>query len=217
MKNNYTHILFDLDGTLTDSGEGIVNSVYYSLLKYNIKVADRAELCKFVGPPLAESYQKFFGFSKEESIKAVEYYREYYREKGIFENKVYDGVPKLLKSLSGAGKTLVLATSKPHIFAEKILKHFNLLKYFSYISGAELSGERTKKDEVIKYALKEFPQIPLENIIMVGDREHDIIGANACKIDSAGVLYGYGALEEFKSNNATYIAKDVGDLLTYLL
>lgn len=208
----YDVILFDLDGTLTDSALGITNSAAYSLKKYGIEVADRTELYKFVGPPLHESFEKFYGFSPEEAKQAVEYYREYYREKGIFENVVYDGIEPLLKAISDSGKTLVVATSKPELFAKRILEYFDLAKYFTYIAGANMDGTRTKKDEVIAYALQNCRISDRAKVVMVGDREHDILGAGKVGIDSLGVLFGYGDYEELKNAGATYIAETVEDI-----
>lgn len=141
----YTTVLFDLDGTITDSGAGILNSVTYVLKKYNINIEDKAELNKFVGPPLHDSFINFCGFSPEESVKAVEYYREYYREKGIYENELYDGVVAMLQELSDAGKKIILATSKPEVFATEILRYFSIDKYFDFIGGATMDGVRSKK------------------------------------------------------------------------
>lgn len=211
----YNTILFDLDGTLTDPGIGITNSVAYALNKYNIQVKDRSELYKFIGPPLHESFENFYGFSKEEALKAVEYYREYYKDKGIFENYVYEGIKELLKELKAAGKTLVLATSKPEIFAKQILEHFQLESYFTYIAGSNLDGSRTKKDEVIRYALDSCnisTKDQMAQTIMIGDRKHDALGAGKVGIDSIGVLFGYGSSEELKEAGATYIAKNVDSL-----
>ncbi|MDF2686188.1 MAG: hypothetical protein K0S55_1369, partial [Clostridia bacterium] len=127
----YNYILFDLDGTIIDSAIGITNSVMYALKKYNIEITDRTELYKFIGPPLWDSFKAYNGFSKEEALKAVEYFREYYLNKGIFENYVYEGFEDLLKLLLHNGKKLIVATSKAEVFAKQILKHFNLEKYFT--------------------------------------------------------------------------------------
>lgn len=202
----YDNILFDLDGTLIDSGPGITNSVAYSLKKYGIEVLDRTELYKFIGPPLHESYEKFYGFSKEKAMEAVEYYREYYRKKGIFENLVYEGIEDLLQKLYDAGKNLTVATSKPEVFAVQILENFNLAGYFTYIAGANLDGTRTDKKEVISYALKACKAADLSKTVMIGDREHDILGAKQAGIASIGVLFGYGSYEELKTAGADYIA-----------
>lgn len=208
----YDVILFDLDGTLTDSGLGITNSAAYSLKKYGIEITDRAELYKFVGPPLHESYEKYYGFSPEEAKKAVEYYREYYRDKGIFENVVYEGIEELLKAIYNSGKTMIVATSKPEEFAKRILEYFDISKYFSCIAGSKMDGTRTKKDEVIFYALEKGKVSDLSKVLMIGDREHDMIGAQKVGIDSLGVLFGYGNYEELKNAGATYIAETVKDI-----
>lgn len=213
----YEYILFDLDGTITDSGIGIVNSVLYALKKYDIEVSNRSELYKFVGPPLADSFENYYGLSKEEAKKAVEYYREYYREKGIFENLVYDGLEYLLKTLKDNNKTLIVATSKPQVFAKQILEHFNIAKYFTYIAGSNLDGTRIKKGEVIKYALESCNIIDLSKAIMVGDREHDIIGAKQVGINSIGVLYGYGDRNELEKAGANFIVDTVIDIEKVLL
>ncbi len=210
---SYNVILFDLDGTLTDPGLGITNSVMHALKKYGIEVADRSELYKFIGPPLTESFEKYYGFSSEGAKQAVEDYREYYRDKGLYENTVYDGVEALLKTLSEKGKTLIVATSKPEIFAKEVLRHFELDKYFKYIAGGNLDGTRTVKAEVIEYALKTCGIKADENVVMVGDRMHDIIGAKTVGIDSIGVLFGYGSREELENAGATYIAETVEDII----
>ena len=149
----YKYILFDLDGTLTDPARGITNSVTYALNKFGIDVADKTELYKFIGPPLTDSFEKYYGFSSDEAITAVEYYREYFKPKGIYENEIYQGVPELLKALKENGKTVILATSKPEIFAIEILKYFKLDSYFDFVAGATLDKSRTKKGDVIAYAL----------------------------------------------------------------
>lgn len=213
----YDVILFDLDGTLTDPAIGITNSVMHSLAKYGIEVADRAELYKFIGPPLHESYEKFYGFSSAEALQAVEHYREYYKVKGIYENLVYDGIEDMLIKLNESGKKVILATSKPEIFAREILRYFGLDKYFYYAAGANLDGSRTDKAEVISYALEAGGVSDKSAVVMVGDREHDIIGAKKNGIDSIGVLFGYGNREELENAGATYIAKTVCDIEKLIL
>lgn len=212
LMKKYDVVLFDLDGTLTDPAVGITNSVMHALKKYGITVEDRTELYKFIGPPLHESFEKFYGFSREEALRAVEYYREYYRDKGIFENIVYDGVEDMLKNLCESGKKIILATSKPEVFAREILCHFNLDKYFFYAAGANLDGTRTDKAQVIEYALREGGVTDKSTAVMVGDREHDIIGANKNGIDSIGVLFGYGSREELETAGATHIAEKVEEV-----
>ena len=208
----YEYILFDLDGTLTDSGIGITNSVMYALEKYGIEVSDRRELNKFIGPPLWNSFEDYYGFSKEEAKTAVEYYREYYREKGIFENLVYDGFEDLLKTLKDNNMILIVATSKSEVFAKQILEHFGIAKYFDYVAGSELDGTRVKKYEVIKYALESCNITELSKAIMIGDREHDIIGAKAVGIDSIGVVFGYGDKSELEKAGADFIVETVADI-----
>lgn len=213
---SYQNILFDLDGTLTDSSLGITNSVAYALEKYSIEVQDKAELLKFIGPPLAESFEVYCGFSKDDANRAVAYYREYYRDKGLFENAVYDGIKDLLDDLSTHGKTMLVATSKPEVFARQILEHFQLSDYFSYIAGSLLDGTRVKKSDVIAYALTSAALDDKASTIMIGDREHDILGAHRVGIDSIGVLFGYGDRAELETAQATYIAERVSDIRKFL-
>lgn len=208
---NYNPILFDLDGTLSDTGEGIINSVVYALNKYDIKVEDKRELFEFVGPPLHKSFENFYGFSPEKAQQAVEYYREYYAVKGIYENTVYSGIYSLLERLKADGKTLAVATSKPEKFAKIVIESNNMSKYFSVVAGANLDGSRTKKADVIKYALNRL-NAPNAVPVIVGDRCYDVVGAKEAGIDSIGVLYGYGSIEEMKESQATYIAKTTEDI-----
>ena len=207
--DKYSVILFDLDGTITDPGMGITNSVAHALKKYGITVEDRAELYKFIGPPLHESFEKFYGLN---GLQAVEDYREYYRDRGIYENLVYGGVEEMLKKLNAAGKKVILATSKPEIFAREVLRYFNLTDYFYYAAGANLDGTLTDKAEVIAYALKEGGVTDKSTVVMIGDREHDIIGAKKNGVDSIGVLYGYGNREELESAGADCIVATVEEL-----
>ena len=212
----YEYVLFDLDGTLTDPGLGITNSVAYALKRWNIEVADRTSLYKFIGPPLQDSFAKYYGFSQEDALRAVEVYREYFREKGLYENEVYPGVKDMLKALRNQGKTLIVATSKPEAFAIKILKHFKLDGYFTVIAGATMDSSRSKKGDVIAYALKEAGVADKSRAVMVGDREHDIFGAQENGLDAIGVLFGYGDREEMEKAGATYIAPTVEDILKYI-
>ncbi len=213
----FKYILFDLDGTLTDSGPGIMNSVIYALERFNIKVADRNTLRPFIGPPLTDSFQRFMGSSREEAEKAVAYYREYYTDKGMFENTVYDGVPRLLETLLKQDMHLILTTSKPEVYAKQIMEHFDLARYFEMIAGSCLDGTRGKKAEVIRYALENRAITDLSKTIIVGDREHDVMGAKATGISSLGVLYGYGDREELEHAGADYIAETVADIGKILL
>ena len=212
----YDIILFDLDGTLTDPGIGITNSVAHALAHWNIEVKDRAELYKFIGPPLSDSFMRYYGFSEEDAIHAIAVYREYFSVKGLYENEVYPGIPELLSALKAAGKTVVLATSKPEGFAVEILRHFGLYDYFDIIAGASMDESRNKKADVIAYAISQMKNPDLSRMIMIGDREHDILGAKQIGIDSIGVLYGYGDRAEHEKAGATYIAEQVKDILPML-
>lgn len=208
MMMKYQVVLFDLDGTLTDPGEGITNSVMYSLKKYGINVPDRTSLYKFIGPPLHESYENYYSFSREQAMEAVGFYREYYGEKGILENLVYDGIEKMLISLREKGVLCLVATSKPEKYARQILEHFELIDYFHFVAGANMDGTRTDKAEVIAYALEQVPeQYDRSEILMVGDRSHDIEGARKNRLDSAGVLFGYGSEQELKEAGADYLVE----------
>lgn len=216
-KKDYEYILFDLDGTLTDPKEGITKSVAYALESFGIHVEDLDSLCKFIGPPLKESFMVYYELDDAQGDQAVEKYRERFAVTGLFENKVYPGIREMLELLKEQGKTLLVATSKPSIYARQILEHFDLMKYFTFLSGSELDGTRVDKAEVITYALQENKIQDLSKVIMIGDREHDIIGANKNGIDSIGVLYGYGGREEFEKNHASYVAKQVEELKEILL
>lgn len=204
----YKYILFDLDGTLTDSSPGITNSVAYALDKFGIAEYDRNDLRKFIGPPLVNSFMEFYGFDEDKALLGVEYYREYFRDRGIFENSVYEGVIPVLNMLKDDGKILVLATSKPEEFALQILEHFGLAEYFDYVVGASMDGSLCKKSEIIRVAFERagIDKDKLAETVMVGDRKHDIEGAAINGIDSIGVLYGFGSLEELTDAGATYIA-----------
>lgn len=211
----YTTVLFDLDGTLTNPGLGITNSVAYALKKYGIDVKDRTELYKFIGPPLLNSFQDYYGFSEEQAVQAVEYYREYYQKTGIYENYVYEGIPELLKELKAEGITLLVATSKPEPFARLIMEHYHLADYFTYIAGATMDNKtRVKKADVIRYAMQNCEAEDKKKLVMVGDRKHDILGAKEVGMDFIGVLFGYGDREELEQAGATYIAETVEAIRT---
>lgn len=206
------YLFFDLDGTLTDSSEGITKGVKYSLAKFGIQEEKPEVLLKFIGPPLKDSFMKYYNFSEEETKKAVIYYREYYQDTGLFENKVYPGMEDVLIALKQAGKKLVVATSKPEEYAKRILEHFGLSDYFDYIAGAGLDGSRIKKAEVIAYAMENCDITDKEEVLMIGDREHDVLGAAQVGISCMGVLYGFGSRQELELAGAAYIAESVADI-----
>ena len=214
---DFRYILFDLDGTLTDSAPGITASVKYSLKKSGEPVPDYSVLCKFIGPPLLYGFMSFCGMSNERAEKAVEYYREYYGVKGIFESELYPGVKELLAKLCAAGKKIILATSKPEVFAVKILEHFCISDYFYFTAGATLDKTRTEKADVIAYALKSAGVTDRRKAVMVGDLFHDIDGAKANGIRSVGVLYGFGSRKELENAGADFIAMDTNELYRILL
>ena len=212
----YNILLFDLDGTLTDPGEGITNSVAYALGKFGIEVTDKTTLYNFIGPPLVDSFMKYYDFNKEDALLAVDYYREYFGVTGIFENRVFDGIPELLDTIKKTGRIIALAPSKPEQYATRILDHFDLSQYFDFIGGATMDETRSKKADVIEYTLKQLNVTDKSNVVMVGDRHHDIDGANQNCLDSIGVLFGYGDREELETAGATYIAKTVNDILKFI-
>ena len=231
----YEVILFDLDGTVTDPGEGITNSVIYALDKFDIKVEDRSQLYKFIGPPLRDSFAEFYHFDEAKCEQAVAYYREYYKDRGIYENKLYDGMEQLLKDIKESGRKIALATSKPEPFAKQILQYFHIDSYFDVIAGSTLDNTRSSKEEVIAYALKECGVADFRNmmditafilkyrgmkdlsqVVMIGDRKYDILGAKKMGIDSIGVLFGYGEEKELRDAGATHIAARVEDIFGLL-
>lgn len=212
----YKYIFFDLDGTLTDPQEGITNCVRYALEYYGINETDYSKLMRFIGPPLVYSFQEYYGFDKIKALEAVEKYRERFSSIGLFENKVYDGIYELLQTLTDSGHLLVLATSKPRVFAEKIMAKYRLRPYFKMISGSELDGTRNDKNEVIEYAIEKLG-CPRDKIIMVGDRKHDILGAKKCGVASCGVRFGYAEENELENAGADYIADTLDELLPILM
>ncbi|MFR5876899.1 MAG: HAD family hydrolase [Eubacterium sp.] len=208
----YKYILFDLDGTLTDSQEGIINSIKYALKKFDIIETDFYKLKKFLGPPLIDSFKIYYDFSDEAANEAVSFYREYFNSKGIYENKIYNGIIDLLEKLCDYGCKLIVATSKPEPFTFKILDYFDLLKYFTFVAGSNMDNTRKDKEEIIKYVLKNCDINDLSETVMIGDRKHDIIGAGKAGIDSIGVLYGYGNVKELNEAGATHIAVNTDEI-----
>ena len=204
-------ILFDLDGTLTDPFLGITRSVAYSLKSFGIEVDDLETLKPFIGPPLDVSFREYYHMDEAQSWKAVEKYREYFSKKGLFENKVYEGMEDFLQSLLNMDMKLYVCTSKPEVFAKEILDHFSLTPYFTGIYGATLDGSLKNKGDVIAHCIKQ-EQLNIQDCMMVGDRQHDIVGAHQNQIPCIGVLYDYGSLEEFQEYHCDYIAKDLIEL-----
>lgn len=208
-------ILFDLDGTLTDSQEGIINAVSYALEDMGVHM-ERGEMRKFIGPPLLESLPEFCGFDLRQSEAAIEKFREYYHARGWLENAPFPGIPELLQDLRAAGLQLMVATSKPEDMAVRVLEHFGLADYFACICGAPRSApDSARKADVVRRALS-WAEDPSQ-AIMVGDRRHDVVGAHEAGLPCIGVLYGYGSRKEFEDASAEFIAEDMAALRHLLL
>ncbi|MGD6960871.1 HAD family hydrolase [Fictibacillus phosphorivorans] len=214
---NYEYILFDLDGTLSDPKIGITKSVQFALRRMGITEENLDHLESFIGPPLQQSFQEFYSFNETQIRTAITYYRERFKDIGMYENTLYEHIPSLLQELSDNGLTVVVATSKPTVFAEEILKYFNIYHYFDLIVGSNLNGTRTSKTEIIQHILHHYIDQPKETFIMIGDRKHDIIGAHNTGIDSIGVTYGYGSMEELTNAKPTSIVKTVSELREVIL
>ena len=209
MEKNF--ILYDLDGTLTDPKVGITKSIEYALAHFGIYVENLNELTKFIGPPLRDTFREHYSFSDSDVKVAVDKFQEYFAEQGLYENIIYDGIAEMLRAQYEDGRKIVLATSKPQVFAHKVLEQFEIDKYFELIVGSELSGERSDKAEVIKYAVDTLAINP-RDAIMIGDRKYDVIGSRAHGIDSIGVLYGYSSKGELREAGANYIVETVEEL-----
>ena len=202
------YFLLDLDGTIADNGEGILKSAQYALDAFGIHNQPEAKLRQFVGPPLDESFRELYGFSQEQALEAVKKYRERYRVKGVYENKLYPGVARLVKTLSQRG-SVCLATSKPEVFARKILEMQGILPDFQVVVGAELDGTRTNKAEVIQAVLEQLGAPPKSQAVMIGDRKHVILGAKAVGLESIGVEYGFAPEGELQAAGADWIVPTV--------
>ncbi len=209
----YQYYFFDLDGTLIDSERGITNSVRQVLEEYHIKEYDKEILRKFIGPPLGESFQAYFGFSTEEIEGLTACYRKYYSAGGMYEAEVYGGIETLLKALKKEGKILAVATSKPEYFARKILERFGLAKYFDCIAGATMDGSRSSKNDVLSYAMSQCKIEEKAWAVMIGDREQDIFGARKNGLESIGVLFGFGSRAELEEAGADYIVNTPEEII----
>ncbi len=210
------HLLFDLDGTISDSQEGIKNAIEYMLSQYDIKIEDRESLRGWLGPPLRDSLQKYHGICDEMATEAIKHFRVYYDKQGYCENKVYHGMEDLLKELQKHGYQLYVATSKPEIAAKRILQMFQLDQYFTFIGGASLDDKRSTKAEVIAHVLNNNRIDNLSEAVMIGDREHDVLGGKEMGIESIGVLYGYGDREELEQAGADHIVEQPLEVLDIL-
>ena len=211
------YLLFDLDGTLTDPKEGITKSVRHALEHFGIHVKELEQLTPFIGPPLTDSFESFYGFTHEQALEGVRVYREYFSVQGWRENREYAGIREMLEALKRAGLSLFVATSKPEVYAKRILDYFSMTEYFDFVGGADLEGKRVRKADVIRYLLEKEKITDVSQAVMIGDRKHDILGAKEVGMDSIGVLYGYGSREELTEAGAGYIAETVEALEDYLL
>lgn len=208
----YRYLLFDLDGTLTNPGEGITRCVEYALQHFGIVVNDLRDLYPFIGPPLNDSFKEFYHFTEEQAKEASLKYHERFADTGIYENQTYEGIVDFLERAKQQGYQMMLATSKPDVFASKILDHFHLTDYFSFVGGSGLDGSRHSKADVIAYVLSENQITDLSKVVMIGDRKHDILGAKQMGVDSIGVLYGYGDQKELEEAGANYIVGSINEL-----
>lgn len=212
---DFQSIFFDLDGTLTDSAPGITNAIIYARKKWGLPTGPPADYYKFIGPPMPQSFQDYWGFSRPDAERFLADYREYFMEKGLFENSVYDGIPALLQSLKDQGRRLFIATTKPTESSLRIAERFGLTPYFELISGSNPERDNTKAD-VIAYA-RDRCQVDMSSAVMVGDRRHDVEGARACGIDCIGVTYGFGSRQELEEAGAKWIADSIFSLAALLL
>ncbi len=213
---DYKVIAFDLDGTLTDPKRGLTSAFAYGLKKMGVKFGNVGELQKFIGPPLRDSFQSEYGLSEHDANEALRLFREYFGVYGWWDNELYSGIPELLAELKAAGKTVVLATSKPEVYSSKILKLFGIDGYFDFAEGASFDSSREKKCDVLEYALSKVGA-DKSTAILIGDTRFDIEGANICGIDSLGVTYGYGREDELCREGATYVASTVAEVREILL
>lgn len=214
--SNYTTIVFDLDGTLSNSGEGITKSVQYAIAKMGIEEDNLDNLKHFVGPPMVAQYMKTYDMTLEEAQETLKYYRERYTPIGLYETEIYPGVKELLSELKDEGYTLAVATSKPQEMAEEVLRYLEIFEYFDCIVGAQLHGPRQSKKKVLEFLFEKLGGVKLDEVLMVGDTFYDIQGANEVGIDSVGVSYGYGVVSEMKEAGAKAIVADVDELRTFI-
>ena len=208
-------VLFDLDGTITDSSEGIVNSIKYALSRLGFPEEPTEKIKQFIGPPLQQTFKINYGITDYQN--AVTIYREYYAEKGIYENRLYDGIVAVLDQLKNEGYTIGLATGKPTYYSHIILKHFKIDHYFNAVVGSNMDGTRGEKPEIIRDVLAELNyDKELHEVVMIGDRKHDVHGAHHHQIKCIGVTYGYAEGDELIKAGAAHIVHHPSELLALL-
>ncbi|EWM52733.1 HAD hydrolase-like protein [Ruminococcus flavefaciens] len=211
---DFDTLLFDLDGTLTDSTEGIIKCLVHALERMGYEVP--GDMNKFLGPPLYRSFAEFCGMDSEQVNEAVRIFRERYSAVGLFENRVYDGIPEMLDRLAKGGKRIMVATSKPEVYAVRIFDRFGLSPFFEIVGGANINGTRNDKDEVIEYVLEKAGISDRSKVLMIGDRKQDVLGAHKTGLKCMGILWGFGSLEELTEAGADYIAgtpEEAADML----
>jgi phosphoglycolate phosphatase len=206
-----------LDGTLIDPVEGITNGICFALNYFDIEPPEIEGLYKFIGPPIRDSFRDFYNMSEEDAETAVAKYREYFEDKGVYENFLYEGILELLEGLKAKEIKMALATSKPSYYAEKILVNLGIRDYFEMVAGCELDGTRSHKNELIAYAQEVTGHKNNNSQIMIGDRKYDIIGAKQIGIDSIGVTWGYGSAAELSAENPSKIADTPKDLYNIIM
>ncbi|MGN0915047.1 MAG: HAD hydrolase-like protein [Succinivibrio sp.] len=212
------YLLFDLDGTLTESGIGIVRCVRHALEHFGIEEKSDEKLKQFIGPPLYDSFVTVYGMSHDDALKAVDVYRERYRDIGIFENAPYPGIIKVLTELKNHGYIMAVASSKPEIFVNRILEHFSLSSFFTVVTGATMDGSIGAKKDVIKLCLDRLSGCDIkEDSLMIGDKSHDVIGAHENSLKCIGCLWGYGSRKELEDCNCDYIVSSITELYTTLM
>ena len=212
----YDVVIFDLDGTVSNPEKGITESFRYALSHLNVKIPSQQTLRTFIGPPLWETFSEKYEFNKSKTGEAVRFWREYFTDKGIYENKLYDGMEELLQKLVDRGLKIAIATTKPQVFADRVVRHFKIDNLFSLVVGSDLDGGRSDKSTLISEVLSSR-NVSGGRAVMVGDRAADIEGAQSCGIDSIGVAYGFGSEEELKNAGATKVVLTVTDLARLLL
>lgn len=217
----YRYILFDLDGTLTDPKEGITKSVQHALKYFGIHVEDPDDLVSFIGPPLIDAFMEYCGMSREDALTALKVYRERFSTVGLYENRVYDGVPQMLRELRSAGKILLVASSKPEPYVRRILDYFGMTDAFDEIIGGSMDEKRSGKPDIIREALRRMEGLGWDgnrrDVLMAGDRRHDIEGAKANELDSLGLYSGFGEDGELERAGADYIVHSVEEMRTFLI
>jgi phosphoglycolate phosphatase len=209
------NILFDLDGTIIEPQEGIVNSLIYAFDKMGMQQPNRSELTKFIGPPLIDSFKMRYGLDQEKADQAVAFFREFFSVKGVLQNTLYDGVAQLLETLHKQGVRLFVATSKPTVYADQILTHFDLHQHFEAVIGSNLDNTRKDKTEIIKYVLDTYALDPTETL-MIGDTKFDLLGAKNNEVQAIAVTYGHGAIEDLQAANPSLIVNDCKELASAL-